>query len=323
MRLIMNGPHIVIMRSFFAIILALLVNASWTMAAECDTLNDHPEWLWCDDFELEHDISVNYPDYSTTGFSVTADDPFEGNYSLRQHYDQGMVNAGWIAWFYCDTLGNDYGPCHDDIYVRWYHKFEPGFEGLPPKMARINSIGPGWDKRFGVHHWIEGGVIVADVEAPYSSQANDAGWLPTQYSSFDFNDHIGDWVCLEMRVKKNTPGQADGAYIFWANDVAIINRTSVDLVGSTSYNFNNVMLDTYWNGGSPKAQSRYYDNFVISTQRIGCLSTNQSQTYNPADIDRDGCVNGTELLDYRDRWNLGLAATPMLLETIGLWKLGC
>ena len=32
------------------------------------------------------------------------------------------------------------------------------------------------------------------------------------------------------------------------------------------------MLDCYWNGGSPKAQSRYYDNLVISTQKIGTLA---------------------------------------------------
>ncbi len=30
------------------------------------------------------------------------------------------------------------------------------------------------------------------------------------------------------------------------------------------------MLDGYWNGGSPRAQNRYFDNFVVSTSRIGC-----------------------------------------------------
>ena len=34
------------------------------------------------------------------------------------------------------------------------------------------------------------------------------------------------------------------------------------------------MLDCYWNGGSPKEQNRYYDNFVISTKRIGRLVAN-------------------------------------------------
>lgn len=32
------------------------------------------------------------------------------------------------------------------------------------------------------------------------------------------------------------------------------------------------MLDTYWNDGSPKSQSRDYDDFVVSTERIGCAT---------------------------------------------------
>jgi len=29
-------------------------------------------------------------------------------------------------------------------------------------------------------------------------------------------------------------------------------------------------LEKYWNDGVPQAQERYFDNFVVSTQRIGC-----------------------------------------------------
>jgi hypothetical protein len=43
----------------------------------------------------------------------------------------------------------------------------------------------------------------------------------------------------------------------------------VDLRGTTTQKINEVMLDCYWNGGSPKPQNRYYDNFVISTKKIG------------------------------------------------------
>jgi hypothetical protein len=297
--------------------------------SECDEYPTmHPAWFWCDDFETQHDITVDYDDYSTNGFSVTTIDPFQGSYSLRQHYEQGQVEAGWISKFYCDTLSSDYGPCHDTLYMRWYHKFEPGFEGLPPKMARITSIGAGWDKRFGVHHWIENNVIVADVHAQFSSQANDAGWLATAYSNFDFRQHIGEWVCLEMMVKKNTPGQSDGAYIFWANDTVIINRSDVDLVGSTSYNFNNAMLDAHWNDGSPKAQNRYYDNLVISTERIGCLGSGPAppevHQCTEADTDSDGSITNSELQIYLSRWQSSADVTiSELLAAIRLWKGGC
>jgi hypothetical protein len=29
------------------------------------------------------------------------------------------------------------------------------------------------------------------------------------------------------------------------------------------------MLDCYWNGGSPRVQSRYFDAFVVATEKIG------------------------------------------------------
>lgn len=96
--------------------------------------------------------------------------------------------------------------------------------------------------------------------------------LSSEYSDFYYGDpaNIGRWTCHEMYVKNNTPGQTDGAYRFWVDDVMIIERTGVDLRGDTGYNFNTVQLDCYWNGGSPREQNRYYDNLVISTQRIGC-----------------------------------------------------
>jgi hypothetical protein len=37
------------------------------------------------------------------------------------------------------------------------------------------------------------------------------------------------------------------------------------------YGINAVYVENYWNDGAPHAQERYFDNFVVSTQRIGCL----------------------------------------------------
>ncbi len=245
---------------------------------ECDKWQSaHPTWLWCDDFEDQQDMTVNYNDVSSNGMAITSEDPYSGDYSLRQHYTLGQVDAGWISRFYADALGNDYGPIQDEIYVRWYHKFETGFIGAPPKMARVRSLGPGWNKRFSVLYWLASESstleIVADVSAPLSTQANSSGWLAITRSDFYFSDpaNIGRWICHEMQIKTNTPGDTDGAYRFWADDRLIIEQTSVDLRGSSTFNFNEVMLDAYWNGGSPRAQNRYYDNFVIATARIGCL----------------------------------------------------
>ncbi len=99
-----------------------------------------------------------------------------------------------------------------------------------------------------------------------------SGWLPVEHSGFVFSDpdNIGRWICHEMHVKANTPGETDGAYTYWVDGEKLIEKTGVDLVGETDFHFNNAMLDSYWNDGSPTDQSRYYDNFVVSTQPIGC-----------------------------------------------------
>jgi len=242
------------------------VGGASSLDGECASWpTQHPEWLWCDDFETEHDLSVSYDDYSTNGFEVSNADALSGSYALRQHYTVGQVDAGWISKFYGDTLGGDYGPIQDHFYMRWFHKFEAGFSGAPPKMARITSIGPGWDKRFGVYYWIDQFEIVADVNTP-------DGWLPLQRSGFFYSDpaNIGRWTCHEMLVQANTPGMNDGAYVYWVDGMKLIDVSGVSLVGNTDYHFNNAMLDCYWNDGSPAEQNRYYDNLVISTAPIGC-----------------------------------------------------
>lgn len=257
-------------------------------AGECENWRTiKPDWLHCDDFETNQNLSTYYYDISTNGFSASADDPMLGNYSLKQHYVAGQVDAGWIAWSYCDTLGYDWAArtgdpkkgCHDEIYMRWYHKFEEGFSPntFPPKMARITSIGPGWDKRFGVYYWIDGDVcdscIVADVNS-----AN--GWLPIIRTGFSYENpvNIGRWTEHEMYIKKNSSGQADGAYSYWIDGKLSASRSNVNL--ANDYNFNNAMLDCYWNGGSPKEQNRYFDNFVISVSYVGPLQCENGKEIN-------------------------------------------
>jgi hypothetical protein len=228
---------------------------------------NHPEWIWCDDFDSsDTNLNHRYEDVSTNGMSIVSDESFEGGKCLRQHYIPGQVDAGWI----CKVNNLGYP---DHLFMRWYHKFEAGFQGFPPKMARTRYRNrTTWVSTFIVHSWIEtDGVLALDVQAPSSSQANSVGWLAIARSKFSFANsaNIGRWVCFEMEVQLNTPGAADGLYRLWADDSLVAERTSVDLRGNTTEKINETMLDCYWNGGSLKAQNRYYDNFVVSTKRIG------------------------------------------------------
>lgn len=247
---------------FVALLQADPINEKWS---------DHPEWLWFDDFENGSNLKTNYQDVDTSGFSVVSSDAFSGTHCLRQHYKTGQVGAGWII-----RINDDGYPEH--LFMRWYHKFESGFDGFPPKMARMRyrSHSDNWPAPLEIHCWIDNGFVVADAKSEYSSQTNATGWLPIAISNFTFNNsaNIGRWVCFEMEVSLNTPGAKDGHYRIWADDTLLVERTNVDLRGTENVKINEVMLDCYWNGGSPKDQNRYYDNFVISTKRIGKAGAN-------------------------------------------------
>lgn len=226
--------------------------------------------IWQDDFEDGEPLSDKYEDVSDIGMSVSTTDAFNGSHSLQQTYQIGQVGAGCVIKYRVAGFP-------DHVFMRWSHKFETGFQGFPPKMARIRYRDRStWSSPMAIHCWIDtsteyGGTVNLDVNAEDSTQANSTGWLAVARSGFSFADpqNIGRWICFEMEVKLNTPGQTDGLYRLWIDDVLSVERLNVDLRGNQSYSLNECMLDCYWNGGSPKVQSRFYDGFALATSKIG------------------------------------------------------
>ena len=250
-------------------------------AGECDNWQKvHPQWLFCDDFETQQDLSVNYHDSrfgQSNGMSVTQNDPFSGLYSLEQHYVPGR-SAGWITRYIGDNphLTSPGGKL-TEIYVRTYHKFEKGFEGMPQKMARVKvyKTAQDWDGALGVYQWVNKYILCADKRT-YLYGDKRFQWLPVTYSTLDFSNpaNIGRWICIEVRIKLNTPGKSDGIIQYWADGEQILLDTGLPLGNETDSNgLNMVMWDCYWAGKSPKEQSRFYDNLVISTAPIGPLKS--------------------------------------------------
>ena len=64
-----------------------------------------------------------------------------------------------------------------------------------------------------------------------------------------------------------------------------------------AYGINAVFLENYWNSGSPVAQSRYFDDFVIATSRIGLARTglNPELIKTPFESDEGGVQTGFQL----------------------------
>jgi hypothetical protein len=232
-------------------------------SSECDDWQvKHPEWIWCDSFELTDPLSDRYEDVNMLGLSRVTGEAANGSASLQLTYDEGQVEAGWLIKV--EDAGYP-----ERVFYRWYHKFKGNYTSFPPKMARIGYRDRStWDRIFSINSWVSGSNPVLDVYAQNSSQGP---WLPVATSSYDLIGSLGEWVCFEVEVKLNAQGVADGFYRMWINDELSVERLNVDLRGSASHKINEIMLDGYWNGGAPAALSRYYDNFVISTSKIGML----------------------------------------------------
>jgi hypothetical protein len=242
-----------------------------TTLPERELWSSHPEWIWFEDFELSTFDPNDYEDYTNNynAFAPSTESSYEGFASLRQLYTVGQVNAGYIIKYNASGFP-------DHLFMRFYHKFPSGFSGYPPKMARMrNRNWSTWESPFEVHIWIkDDGRMFSDVKTP-------SGWLPEAISSYVIPK--GVWVCYEMELKLNTLGQQDGIVRIWANDTLRIERLNVDIRGSQNLPINEVELDCYWNSGSPAIQSRYFDNYIISTEKIGLKQA--SSTIIPPTID--------------------------------------
>ncbi len=166
---------------------------------------------------------------------------------------------------------------------------EDGWEGNPAKLSRatVFTSSEDWRQAMIAHLWSDGtDHLLIDP----ASCIDDSGNVEcTKYNDFDhlqwlgnksgttplFNaDHDNTWFCVEHHVRLNDPGQSNGLQEFWINDSLEARRENLNFTGTyTEYAINAVFFENYWNDGSIRDQRRYFDNIVISTERIGCLDS--------------------------------------------------
>ncbi|UCG89173.1 MAG: hypothetical protein JSW71_11795 [Gemmatimonadota bacterium] len=245
-----------------------------------ETACSDPAVILCEDFET--DRQSIWSDYEDNGFVVTANAALSGTSSMEQEYQLGQVSAGWLAWFFGDHPmgGTRTGEHFEEIFFRWYHKFQAGWPQYPPKMARVRShyIGCDWCFAWAEHFWVhpDGRALsdpMSNIAAPNGTTlASSERWLGATDVDLSFADRGDSWVALEMRIKLNTPGQNDGRLTYWANGEIVLDRQNENLRGAYDGTTINVaMIDTYWNEGAPVAGlRRWYDNVVLATEAIGC-----------------------------------------------------
>jgi hypothetical protein len=259
--------------------------------APTSPLETDPAVIWYDDFD-----GPKKP-YTESQGGIDPNEGFgDAGGSMLCFYEKGSRGVGNRKVFFGDSpTGHvvNRGRTYDEIYWRVYVKHRYGWTGGgPAKLSRATSIvSPHWAQAMIAHVWSSGEALTLDPatgvqgDRVVTTRYNDFGnlkWLgnkPVSRFKLHSTEESGRWVCVEARVKLNTPGQKDGLNQLWIDGRLEAERKGLDWRGRyTGHGINAVFLETYWNKGSPVTQSRWIDNFVISTQPIGPVVCSRQPT---------------------------------------------
>ncbi len=264
------------------------------LANECNS--PQAGWIWCDDFE--QDRTQSYFEYSNAGGSFVRASGVGngGSYGMRAHFAAGQTAAGSLHLAFGKTPQTYMRPVdagvtvYREIYWRMYLKNASGWiggGGNKLSRATIFASPTSFAQAMIAHVWsganTKKNYLAIDPASGTDSQGNlqtttyndfaNLRWLGAAPGTTPIFDaaHVGRWYCVEAHVRLNDPGQSNGVYEMWIDGAREASRTGLNWVGTYSqYGLNAVYFENYWNAGSPQAQDRYFDNIVVSSQRIGC-----------------------------------------------------
>jgi Bacterial Ig-like domain (group 2) len=274
----------------------LTVWATRKDTGECD--DPKPGWIWCDDFEK--DRLASYFEYAAMdgSFVRLPGVGYGGSAGMRARFSRkGQVNAGSLKIAIGKTPSPYFRPVdagtarYREIYWRHLVKLQAGWIGAGGnKLSRAQVlVDSNWSQAMMAHVWTG---VMGDGEpyrlgiAPASGtdasgtvrtiEYNDFAhfrWLGVAWSRTPIFDqmHVGKWYCVEAHARLNDPGRANGIFELWISGGLEARFEGLNWQGAYSdYGINTVFLENYWNDGTPQPQERYFDNFIVSTQRIGC-----------------------------------------------------
>jgi len=218
---------------------------------------------------------------------------FIGKKALRVSYPKGGLGPSGtglqfpVVFDDIESIDRGY---YQEVYLRYYVKFEEGFDfrrggKLPGLMGGGDSwnrsggnqpIGDnGWTLRF---MWVEKGKIVVYAYVPKSKNGKWGEALWGQGIDCGFNAEPGKWHCIEQYVNVGTPNKDDGKLKVWIDG---IERVNIDDMRFWNVENNNGRIGGFYfstfHGGNtddwrPLNDSFIqFDGFVVGKKRIGMV----------------------------------------------------
>jgi hypothetical protein len=257
--------------------------------------NPDPAVIWCDDFDDGVALGARYYDYDNADgrFVKIAGTGLNGSTGLQATYQAGVESAGHFIF----TFGRNPADSRTqstvtfrNIYYRIYVRAQPGWTVTPTegvsKFSRLTSFVDSSRSQAMIAHVWSGSTNNLEIDPASCVVAgvvqcvgyNDFAHLvflgrqegtTTLFSAADADK----WFCVESHVKLNDPGQSNGVQEFWVNGKLEASRSGLNFTDTyADYALNALFIENFWNNGAPATQSRYFDNLIVSTARIGCIN---------------------------------------------------
>lgn len=218
-------------------------------------------------------------------------------YGMRARFITGQPNAGALHLAIGRTPQAYMRPAdagtadRRELYWRLYVRLQPGWTGGGGnKLSRafVFASTTTWAQAMIAHVWSGGSAANRDFLVLDPARGTDvAGNLVTtgynDFANLTFlgattgttpvfsTANAGVWRCIETHLRLNDAGVSNGLVELWLDGAIEAQRTGLNFLGAfNAYGINAVYVENFWNDGSPATQERYLDNFVVSSQRIGC-----------------------------------------------------
>jgi hypothetical protein len=263
-----------------------------TAAATC--ANPAAGWIWCDDFETNRLASYFEVNTDNGSLARATGVGYNGSIGLRSHFTVGQVSAGSLKLAFGRTPAAYFRPVdagtkdYREIYWRFRFRNAAGWTGGGgDKMTRATVFATSsWAQAMIAHVWsssvdkdylmiepASGTDVAGNLKTTTYNDFANLRWLGSvrAVNPIFGSAQVGQWYCIETHVKLNTAGQSDGVFELRINGQLEASRTGLNWVGAYSaFGLNAILLESYWNTGSPADQERYFDDFVVSETPIGC-----------------------------------------------------
>lgn len=181
-------------------------------------------------------------------------------------YDSKPSGAQWKT----DLKGT-----YQELYMSYYVNFDSAFE--LNKIGKLPGFGGGlnFEDREGETEW--SGKLMWRNYVPEFYLHSPVDGVDKKFP-WNYNNQVvkfakSKWYNIELHFKMNTVGQANGLMEAWLDGKLVGRYTNVQFRDNNNVGITLMFFSTFYGGNSVDAPTKtnyaYFDQFVVSTTRIG------------------------------------------------------